>query len=298
MKLSLFVPATIGNIGPGFDVLGLAIGGLGDIFHFDFESDIRSIKVSGKDKNLVPVDPEKNAAAIALSMLTSKACAIEIDRSIPISAGLGSSAAACIAGAYAGALYLGINDEHKILGAALEAQASFAGYQLDNIAPCFYGGITLVHHVHPIDILQPSWVDRFWLGIYIPSFKYDIKYSRALLPNQLNNELWVQQMAHMGGVLIGFQKGDAEILKRSLVDGFAEPQRASIIPCFYEARKIAVENGALNFNISGSGPTCFSFFESEKQAKIVTSKVMEELQHECTVYINKVSDKGATHLTR
>lgn len=293
MKLSVFVPATIANIGPGFDVLGLAISGLGDVFHFNFSSEMTTVKVSGIDENLVPIEPDKNAAAMALSCLTSNPCFIEIERNIPISAGLGSSAAACVAGAIAGAEYLNITDEKLILGAALNAQASLTGYQLDNIAPCFYGGVTLVHNVHPIDILHPSWVDCFYLGIYVPSFKYDINYSRALLPNELRNAMWVQQMAHMGGVLIGLQKGDAEILKRSLVDDFAEPQRSSIIPCFYDARKIAIENGALNFNISGSGPTCFSFFESENDARQVTSLVMAELKHACNVYICKISSKGA-----
>lgn len=299
MTIEIFAPATIGNVGPGFDVLGLAVDGLGDRFRFRFlEKGPSVIRVEGRDASEVPLKPKDNVVTQAAQFLfdkygSSRAIDVSIFRELPISGGLGASAASSVAGAMAAAHLLEIDRPEEVLEAALFAESQVAGRHLDNIGPCFYGGLTIVHRVDPPEIVQVPCQGGFSIVLVTPPIKMNTKKSRALLPNTLNIEHWVQQMAHTSALVMAFVKGDANLLRHALIDPFAEPQRAPMIPGFYVAQKAALKHGALAFTISGGGPTCFSVCENETISRQVGEAVSQVFGEGTTYHIGPISTKGA-----
>ena len=152
----VFIPASIGNVGPGFDVLGLSLSSIGDtvtVQLIDGPSEIASI--TGVDADDIPKDPLKNCATIAAdaflrSQNSAKGVSLSIDRTLPLAGGMGGSATASVGGAFAAAAALGkTGDTKNILLSALAGESEVAGAHLDNIAPSLFGGLCLVQSVSP-----------------------------------------------------------------------------------------------------------------------------------------------------
>lgn len=298
MKVRVFAPGSIGNVGPGFDILGMAVDGFGDEFTFDFSVKNYSINIFGIGADKIPRMREANAACIAADAILRKYdsasnYSLRIDRSLPLSGGMGASAAASVAGALAASHYLGKYSEVEILQAALEAERHVAGYHLDNIAPCLLGGVSLVHHVHPPNVSKVPFNQRFQLVIFMPDLTLDTKFSRSLLPDTLPTKIWVQQMAQTAGVILGLMQGDEAILKTSLKDEYAEPQRAPLIPGFYKAKQEALAAGAINFTISGGGPSCFSLCDENTDIIRLLESVPKAFEVSCQAKLTKISTTGA-----
>lgn len=275
MKFSIFAPGTIGNVASGFDVLGLAVDGLGDTFHFE-AADAYSIRASGRDAADIPVDPLQNAVTIASEAFyrlfgrRAQPFAVHLDRALPMSGGLGSSAASSVAGALAAARFAEAGPcSDLILQAALEAEASIAGPHLDNIAPCFYGGLTLVQDTDALAIYPIPIQLELWIVLITPSIKIKTKDARQVLPPKLTTAEWSRQMAHCTTLAVALARGDAQHLAFGLTDTYAEPARASLIPGFPKAQEAAKAAGAHGFSLSGSGPTCFALCPSKEVAEAV-----------------------------
>ncbi len=276
MKARVFVPATIGNVGPGFDVLGLAIEGLGD--HFTVElvpraQGSRIVAVTGRDADLIPRGVADNCTAIAaLSMLDrlglDHAVHVTIERRLPVSGGLGGSAAASVGGALAALLASGNNAASTlVLLAALDGEQRVAGRHLDNIAPAFFGGLCICRAVDPPDVATVTIRGDWWLTVVTSTQKLATKAARQVLPELVARRDMVTQMAHTAGVVAAFANGDHELLRRSLVDHFAEPRRAPLIEGFRDVRDAAFGAGALGCSISGAGPTLFAVSATEGTAR-------------------------------
>src|SRR3954454_20464967 len=138
MKATAFAPGSIGNVGPGFDVLGLAFEGLGDTVTVELtNSEARVDQITGRDADLVPRDAFRNTASIAaIAWLRahgdSRNPIVTIDKGLALAGGMGGSAASSVAGAYAAALALGDENPNRIeiIAAALEGEAAVAGRHL------------------------------------------------------------------------------------------------------------------------------------------------------------------------
>src|SRR5205823_4306110 len=141
MKASVFAPGSVGNVGPGFDVLGLAAGGLGDTVTVELGRPGFSpaVIVRGVDAELIPIDPAKNAAVIAANAMLAGLkpglpVQVTIEKGLPVSGGIGGSASSSVAGAYAAALACGVTPSHEdIILAALKGEEAVSGRHLDNI---------------------------------------------------------------------------------------------------------------------------------------------------------------------
>lgn len=296
--VKVFSPGTIGNVGPGFDVLGLAIAGLGDTITME-ESDETRIEIHGRDANLLPTDPQENTVSIAAKALfdhfgKSIDLNIRIDRDLPCSGGLGASASSSVAGALGAAALIGNQDDRTaIIEAALVAEAYVAGRHLDNIAPCLYGGLTIVQSVDPARIHQvPMNCDLFAMLI-TPAIKIKTKDSRAVLPESLKQGDWIQQMANTATLVNGFSLGNSAMIASGLEDHYGEKFRSKLIPHFDQAKALALDSGALGYSISGAGPTCFALFESHEKAT-ACQKQMESLYNgECSSHVGELSREGA-----
>ncbi|SMF69795.1 homoserine kinase [Pseudobacteriovorax antillogorgiicola] len=296
--VKVFSPGSIGNVGPGFDVLGLAVAELGDTVSMEWGENETRVNITGRDADLIPTDPSENTVTLAAQAYLARegfrrALDVHIERALPSSGGLGASAASSVAGAMAAAALLGKEDDHQgVVEAALTAETHVAGRHLDNIAPSVYGGLTLVQSVDPIRIHQVAVGCQPTLLLVTPNIKIKTKDSRSVLPEKLIQSDWVRQMANTCTLVNGFSRGDFDMIKHGLEDGYGERYRSPLIPGFDEAKDVCMELGALGFSISGAGPTCFAFFERRDDAE----KAKEPLHHvfgDCTVFIGSIAAEGA-----
>jgi homoserine kinase len=266
----VFAPGTIANVGPGFDVLGLCLESFGDeITVTPSLSGRDEILVTGRDAAQIPLDFNLNCAGIAAAAVRRSLGVVDpilltIDRSLPLSGGLGASAAASVGGALAAALAFEIDPTmQQLLEWALAGEEAVAGRHLDNIVPCLWGGLSLAFFASQgsadIPVLRACSLPRqLHVALVTPNIKIETKAARAILPTHVSRQTYVQGVAHAVAVTAALMSGDLELLRSSMFDPFAVAVRKSLIPHFDDAERVAQAAGAIAFSISGSGPTMFA----------------------------------------
>ena len=290
-RATVFAPGSVGNVGPGFDILGLAIDGIGDRVTVELGKS-GPVIVRGLDAELVPADPAKNAAAIAAKAMlrklepTESGLYVTIEKGIPVSAGLGGSASSSVAGALAAALACGASvSPADIMTAALEGEMFVSGRHLDNIAPITLGGLVLSRSIDPIDVVSLA-VPKTWsLVLLTPRVRIETKQARAILPEMWDRASWIQQMANTAALVAAFASGDGALARRALDDRYAEPRRSPMIPRFAEVKRAALGAGAFGCSISGSGPTIFAIVDdpTSKNCADAMAQAMTDQPHELRV---------------
>jgi len=286
-RATVFAPGSVGNVGPGFDILGLAIDGAGDTVTVELGKS-GPVIVRGRDAELIPTDPAKNAASIAANaMLKNKEqFQVTIDKELPVSGGLGGSAASSVAGAYAAALAMGANvSPEEIMMAALEGEMFVSGRHLDNIAPITLGGLVLSRSIDPIDAIRLAVPENWSVAVITPRVRIETKQARAILPQQWNRESWIQQMANTAALVTAFASGDGQLARRALDDRYAEPRRSPMIPRFPEVKQAALDAGAFGCSISGSGPTIFAIVDASTSMNCLSAmrRAMDGIESESRI---------------
>lgn len=266
-RATAFAPASVGNVAVGFDILGLAVGALGDT------ATVTRTRAPGVTITAVrgvagelPREAERNTAGRALLRLCELAgleggLALELDKGIPLGSGLGGSAASAVAAAVAGnALLERPLGEDELLECALAGEEVASGSRhADNVAPALLGGLVLSiggARPHLVRIPVPQGV---CVVLAHPRMFLATKEARALLSATVPLAAFVQQTANLAGFLAGCYADDVELIGASLADVVIEPQRARLIPGFADARAAALAAGALGCSISGAGPTLFAW---------------------------------------
>jgi homoserine kinase len=296
-RATAYAPGSIGNVGPGFDVLGLAVDGIGDRVTVTLtkrESRVESI--TGRDAAMVPLNPARNCAAIAANAYLLPygfRAILALDKGLALSGGMGGSAASSVAGAYAAALALGQAPQVRdIVAAALEGEAALSGRHLDNIAPSVLGGLALARSVDPIDVIRLPVAADWWIALVTPDVRIRTKEARALLPDLTDRATWIQQMANTTALVHAFATGDGALLGRALDDRYAEPRRAPLIPHFYEMKQAALDAGAFGCSISGSGPTLFAVTPNETAARECTAAMARAFDGVSTQHAGAIAKQG------
>jgi homoserine kinase len=303
MKATAFAPGSIGNVGPGFDVLGLAVGGIGDRVTIELTRGASSVEVTGRDASLIPSDPEKNSAAIAANHYLRPfgfQALMKVDKGLALAGGMGGSAASAVAGAFAAGLALGQAPRMSdVIAAALEGEAAVAGRHLDNIASSALGGLTLSRSVDPIDVLRLSVQATWFIALVTPDARVRTEEARALLPSTVDRGLMIQQMANTTALAHAFATGDVALVGRALDDGFAEPRRASLIPHFEGVKRAALDCGALGCSISGSGPTVFALAPDEATARRCAAAMRAAFREvSSTAHVGPIDREGVREVSR
>ena len=280
-QVTVFSPATVANIVCGFDVLGLALSQPCDklVMRLIPEKEIRIIN---KDNYNLPTDPQKNVFGGALSALMQQldqplGFEIESTKIIMPGSGIGSSAASA-AGAVVGANYLLGNrftNLELVHFATYGEQVASGSRHADNIAPCIYGGVTLIRSNDPLDII-PLNFPPLYVTVIHPQIEVKTSDARQILKKQVLLKDAITQWANIAGLVTGFIKEDYHLISRSLTDVLIEPVRSMLIPGFDLIKKHSLEAGALGGGISGSGPSVFMLSKDEATAKAV-EKVMHEV---------------------
>lgn len=296
-RATAHAPGSIGNIGPGLDVLGAALAGVWDSVSAEW-LDEPGVKVLESGHPELPTDPSRHASAIAAAaVLTATTAAtgsfggrgvgLTVKKGLPLEAGQGGSAASAVAGAAAMNLLLGSPLTHsELLEACLSAEAVVAGRHLDNIAPSLLGGICLVRSMDPIDVVSLPVPARLRVVLAHPNQALRTADARAVLPASVKRSVAVDQMANVAAMVAALYEEDLPLLGRALTDRIAEPARAALIPGFAEAKAAALAAGALGASISGAGPTTFALCDSDVGAQRVAHAMRDAYEsREVTVQV-------------
>lgn len=273
--IKVFAPATIGNIGPGFDVLGLSVKKIGDVI-FARKSE-KGVLISDITSEFpLSKDPEKNTAGIAAAEVfnilnISGGIEMKIQKGMPSGSGLGSSAASAAAGAFAANYLYGnhLSKEELILPATRAEEYVSGDFFADNTAPCLLGGATLTRSCLPLDVTKIGSISNLILILVTPEITILTKEAREILPKEVPMKNFVFNMANSCLITAAFAKDDYSLFARSLNDLVIEPVRSKLIKGFDEVKKNALGAGADGLTISGSGPTIFAITNDRKKARFI-----------------------------
>lgn len=303
--IKAFAPASIGNIGVGFDIMGLALEYPGDevIARKSNQNGVRITKMTGHHGKL-PYEPEKNTAGMAVIKLLEYlgnpeiGIDLEVHKNLPLGSGMGSSAASAVAAVWATSelLRTGLS-KRELLPFACAGEAVASGsIHGDNVAPSLLGGIILVRDNTTYDV-QRLYVPR---GLYValvhPAIKILTQDARAILSDTVPMKAFIQQTANAAAFVIGLANGDFELIGRCLRDVVIEPQRAKLIPGFYAVQSAAMTAGALGCTISGAGPAIFALCANSltaENAAAAMQHVLTEQGIDSTIYLSSVNQEGA-----
>lgn len=262
-RAAAFAPATMANLGVGFDILGLALAEPGDTVEavFSGEPGVQITSISG-DGGRLPREAERNTAGIAAQSVLqlageARGVSLVIHKGLPLASGLGSSAASAVAAAVAVNALLGEPlTRAELLPAALDGEASVSGRHADNVAPCLFGGITLSFGLTAAEIWPLPVPENLWLALVTPAVEVPTAQARAVLPEQVPLKTMVGQTASVARLMSALYRGDIPAMAAAMeADRVIEPARAHLMPKLHEVRRAAHVAGACGLVISGAGPT-------------------------------------------
>lgn len=262
-QVRVFAPGSVGNLGPGLDILGLAVAGAGDVVHARRVA-APGVRIVDPGHPSLPADPDRHTSGIAAGALLRRAGApfgveLSIEKGLPLSGGQGGSAASAVAGAVAANLLLDRPLEPlDVLRAALAAEATVSGPHADNVAPILLGGLILIRSTEPLDLVSLPVPPELRVVLARPDRSMDTREGRRLLPLQVSRDDALHQAAQVAAIVAAAFLGDLALLGRAIDDRIAEPARAPHLAGFAEAKAAALGAGALGCSISGSGPTAFA----------------------------------------
>ncbi len=299
-KVKVHSPATVANLVCGFDVLGMALNKPYDIMEVTMVNEPKII-IRNKDNFNLPTKAEKNVAGVVLLSVMERmnntiGFEVEIEKHIKPGSGIGSSAASA-AGAAVAANYLleNIFSSDELVQFAMNGEKLASGVKhADNIAPCIFGGISLIRSIHPLDIVSLPAPDLY-VTIVHPQIEVRTSDARQILRQHVLLKDAIKQWGNIAGLVAGFLKNDLGLVGRSLEDVIIEPIRSILIPGFDEVKIKCKQAGALGGGISGSGPSVFMLSKDEATANAVESvmkKVYKRIGIEYNTHVTTINKKG------
>lgn len=302
-QVTVFVPGSIGNVGPGLDILGLALDGAGDTLVAKRVPGTR-IHVADPGDAALPRVAARHTCAIAARAVLRRAgragrfgLELRLTKGLPLSGGQGGSAASAVAGAVAANVLAGRPlDTNALLLAALEAEAAVAGRHLDNIAPSLLGGLTLIRRIEPPEVVRLEPPQGLLVVLAKPAYRLATRRGRAVLPRSVPRDVALQQAANVAAMVAAAARNDVPAFGRAVDDRIAEPARAPLLPGFEAAKRAALAAGAFGCSISGSGPTAFAVTDSIRTAARVAAAMQRAYRRagfDCAVRVARPDRRGA-----
>lgn len=262
-------PATISNIGPGFDIFGMALGGPCDVIEGRrIESGTVISSVEGPGSDSIPTDPRKNSVSIAAAEVLRRCGAdfgieIRIKKGIRPCSGIGSSGASAAGGAYLAHLMAGesLSLPEVVLCAAHAEDVTSGGFHADNVAPCILGGFTAIRSYEPFEVVRIEPPEDLGVVVAMPDVLVPTMEARKVLPATVSVKDLVFHVGNASCMVHAMETGDIDLIGRSAKDAVFEPARTGLVPHLKEAEKIAMSLGAKASFLGGSGPCVISFFD-------------------------------------
>lgn len=300
--IKVFAPASIANMGCGFDIMGMALDEVGDVLEISADEG-DGLTIENCTDVPLPDDIELNVITPVvrkfLEMTGNKAqIDIKILKKIYPGSGIGSSAASSAAAAYGMNELFGCTlSEDDIVVCAMEGEnLASGGYHADNAAPAVMGGIILIRGYEPLDVIKLPVPGNFYCAMIHPNIVVSTKEARSILPKEVPMHTAVSQWGNVGGLVAGLYSGNIGLIGRSMKDVVAEPYRKAFIPGFDELREKLTEAGALAMNIAGSGPSVFALADRQEiahKADEIMTAHFDALGIGYEHYVVKVTNKGA-----
>ena len=302
-KIKVFAPASIANLGCGFDIMGLALDEVGDVLEMTLDETSEGIEIINDTDVPLPADPEDNVVTPVIRKFYEMTghrghIQVRIVKKIFPGSGIGSSAASSAAAAF------GINElfgaplsEEDVVVCSMEGEnLASGGYHADNAAPAVMGGITLIRGYDPLDIIKLPVPGNLFCPVIHPHLTVSTKQARSILPKEIPMHTAITQWGNVGGLVAGLCSGNIELVGRAMRDAVAEPFRKQFIPGFDELRAKLLGAGALAMNISGSGPSVFALanrIDIAQRAGAIMEQHFAQQGILSETYVVKVSNKGA-----
>lgn len=304
--VTAFAPASIGNVAVGFDMLGLALTGVGDRVTAE-RTDGSGVTIDavlgidGEPHPYLSTDAAQNTASIAAKALWDiygeGGIRLTVRKGVPLQSGMGSSAASAVAAAVAAnALLDQPLQTEQLLPYALEGE-KFAskGMHADNVAPSLLGGLVLCPPVllpDTISLPVPSGISAVLVH---PDLQVNTASARQGLAKGYSMEQWLSQQGYLAGFVAACAADDMELIRKTLRDVIIEPQRADAVPCFAAVKEAAQRADALGFSLSGSGPSMFALVETGKASNLAVAMEQACRTHgiECDSWVSPLDAPGA-----
>ena len=305
-SVTAFAPATCANVAVGFDILGFALESVGDYVTLNCRDDNKIIIESIHSDENLPLDADKNTASFVIQKLCQDlkldiGFSIKIKKGIPLSSGMGGSAASAVAALVACNAFLTtpLSSEQLAQYALLGEELASGQQHADNIVPCIFGGLTLTHSLNPIEVVQLPIPDVYCVLTH-PHLHISTEQARKILKSELPLKDYVKQSANLAAFISALYSNNISLLQKSLTDVLIEPQRAQFVPGFYKMKQAVLEAGALGVSFSGSGPSIFAFAKDNSCAVEISKVMREQLKNEnidSDCWISRIS-KNAAHVTQ
>lgn len=275
-------PGGIGNIGPGIDILGCAVTGLADAVTARFGT-TPGVVIADAGHPELPRDAARHASGLAAGEVLrrtgrrdeGRGVVLNVEKNLPLAGGQGGSAASAVAGAVATNALLGFPlDREQLLYCALVAEETLAGRHIDNLAPSLFGGILLVRSIEPLAFDSLPVPANLHIALVHPEMTLRTADARAVLPTSVDRDTALAQAAAVAAMVEAFCTGDLTRLRGAVDDRIAEPARARMLPGFVDAKRAALEHGALGCSISGGGPSAFALTDDRAVAERVLAAMI------------------------
>lgn len=301
-KVTTIAPSTCANVIAGFDILGFATPEFGDtvtVIRKDEPGLTIEIDPTGHPS---PAFPERNVATVVIrkameALRLEAGFHVKVHKDIPLSSGLGGSAASAVAAIVAFNKFLNQPfAPQDLLYYALFGEAKAGGQaHADNVVSCLVGGLNLVFSIEPIEYVSLPPLPVPCVLVH-PHLRIATKHSRQVLRPNLLLLTHVQQTRYLSALITGLYRQDIALIAKGLQDIIIEPQRAKILPSFYHVKDAALDNGALAASFSGSGPSMFALAPDAAQAQKI-GKAMQAAFVERGIpadyWVTRVSEQGA-----
>ena len=295
--ITVKAPSSTANLGPGFDVFGLALDAFYD--QVTLTKIKKGIKIISSDS--IPLNVESNTAGLVVKNMMKKFRAkggieIKIKKGVPAGFGMGSSAASAAATAIAfdKLFNLKLDDNALVEFAGMGEKASAGSVHYDNVAASVLGGFVIVR-TNPLNVLRIEPPRDLICCLAIP--KLDVpakktKVSRSVIPKKIDLTDSIKNLSNASSIVAGFLMKDSRLIGTSIQDVIVEPARQHMIPGFSKVKKFALDAGAFGVTISGAGPSVIAFTSKSNNTKKISAameKGFTTARVECKTVICKPS---------
>lgn len=276
-----YAPASVANLGVGFDIIGLALHEPGDVVRAERrpERGVVIARIEG-DGGRLPLETARNTAGVAAQSVLRQIGAtagvqLTIHKNLPLGSGLGSSAASAVAGAVAvNALFGEPLTREQLLAPALDGEAVASGYHPDNVGPSLFGGITLFTATNAASMTRLPVPGNLYLALVTPDVVVNTADARAVLPEQVSLKTMIHQTGAVAKLVDALHRGDiAAVGAATEADIVIEPAREHLMPHFKTVRAVVHEYGGYGLSISGAGPTLLAICDAPETARDVAARM-------------------------
>ncbi len=297
-QFRVYAPASIANLGPGFDVFGIALDGLGDCVKVKRVSEPGvHVIMKGVEADHIPVKAQQNSAGAVMNAALDRlgesvGVELEIEKGVPPGTGMGSSGASAAAAAVAAQKLMGVElPQRELVKLAAQGEAAVAGSaHADNVSASLFGGFILVGDGYDVVRMETP---NIGFVVVVPDIKYEnkTKMARELLPKTVILKDAVRNIGFASRMAAAVAMKDPVLFGRSICDSMIEPHRASMIPNFHLVKLAALQAGAYGCSISGGGPSVFAVGDNPAEIGKAMAEAFGDVKAQ--VYVTKPSNLGA-----